>query len=130
MGSSKKIQTWPPFPDRDLSKYAGTPRTLAGLDERQRIFLPSSFVKVSGQEPAGFINQERIDADCLFAGEMLSNDLVCNRVQSTRFAVDPFVILWAARKYSQPVPLTRRPIGPRPILGAPAFSVDIFAPTE
>jgi len=86
MAVSKKIQMWPPFPDRDRSRTTGISirrhvSSTATASSRHPVFF-----QINRQEVAGFIQQHRIHtsyevaASCVRAYEMLVDHIYPLRV--------------------------------------------------
>jgi len=61
-GLTKKNQTCAPLPERERSIARGSPQSTARLHERTYVVHPRALVEVDCQEPAGFVDQHRIDA--------------------------------------------------------------------
>ena len=55
----------------------------ASRQKRRRIFLPGGLVKVCREKPARLIQQKRINANCLLSREMIEDDLIRNRKESS-----------------------------------------------
>jgi hypothetical protein len=68
--SSKKIQMCEPSPDRERSSAAGMPSDLAASTVRERIKQRSGTVEVAGEEEAGVVGCEWVQACRDFAGEV------------------------------------------------------------
>jgi hypothetical protein len=51
----------------------------ARVKEGYAVLLPPGFIKISGEEPTGFVGQKRIHAEDLLSDKMLSNRLAAYR---------------------------------------------------
>ena len=114
--------------DPDMPAGTGTTplqqcrHTLLGarLDQRGRVELPGSAVEITGQEPAGVVLEQRIDADRLAASKMRLDDLI--RQGQVRLR---------AGTWSTPATLNGRHVAALPGTGIlPAERVNIVAATE
>jgi len=103
---------------------------LAGRKKRQRIFLPGLLVEVRRQEPTGFVEEERINSDRLLAGQMLPDNFVSYRVESSGLSIYLLALFRAAGKHCLPILLAGRTIGPSTVLHAPSLRIDVLSPAE
>ena len=46
------------------------------MEKRLHIVLPCRLVEISGEKPTCFVGQQRVDACCEFASQMVVNNLV------------------------------------------------------
>src|SRR5579862_6342293 len=67
------------FPGTGTFQSSRDLQLLAGLQERQGVVLPRGLVEIRSEKPARFVGQEWVNANGLFAQEVLLNDGVGQR---------------------------------------------------
>src|SRR6266567_4619945 len=101
---------WPPFPERERSKTAGTLNCRQVSKESLGVILPSLLVEICREKPARFVGQEGVQAHGFLAQEVVLDDGVGNRQELPCLLVDFLPLLRAALVDSPPVLYSRRHI--------------------
>src|SRR5271157_3872625 len=127
---SKKIQMWPPFPERERSKAVWHTQLLAGLKKSLSVILPRLLVEVCREKPARFVRQEGIYANGFLAQEVVLDDGVGHREELPCLLVDFLPLLRAAFVNGLPVLYGRRHISRPAVVILPSPCVDIFSPAK
>ncbi len=108
----------------------GHVKVVARLQECRGIFLPGLLVEVDGKEPASFVAEQRVDAESLFAREMVVNRLICERNVLPSLLVDPLPILEAGGVVGLPVALGNGRVAVPTVGALPTRCIDVITTAE
>lgn len=103
---------------------------VARFPKRSRVFVPSLLVKVDSEEPTGFIEQERIDADRVPAREVVVDGFVVERNVFLGLFVDAFSVLRLGGIVGLPVALCVWHVPSAAVGAFPTLRLHILASTE
>jgi hypothetical protein len=72
----KNIQTWPPFPERERSKTAGTFISRQAARNAAASFCQGLLIEIDRLEPARLVLQKRMDSDCMIPDKMTTPNVL------------------------------------------------------